>query len=110
MTTTSRGFTLVEIMIVVAIIGLLTAIAVPSFLQYRTDTQSSLCCNNLRLIYHAKNVWAVKNSQVTGDSVVTAEVDIYIKDAPLACDQGGTYTYANIGTDPSCNYSADHTL
>jgi prepilin-type N-terminal cleavage/methylation domain-containing protein len=110
MSTTSNGFTLVEIMIVVAIIGLLTAIAVPSFRQYRTDTQTGLCQNNLRLISHAKHVWAVKNGRTTGEAVNAAEVVLYIKGGAPLCDQGGTYTYEVIDTDPTCDYSAEHAL
>ena len=49
-----KGFTLVEIMIVVAIIGMLAAIAIPSFMKSRSEARKSTCVNNLRLIDHAK--------------------------------------------------------
>jgi prepilin-type N-terminal cleavage/methylation domain-containing protein len=56
-----RGFTLIEIMIVVAIIGLLAAIAIPNFVHARTNSQQNACINNLRQIDGAKQNWALDN-------------------------------------------------
>src|SRR5512140_718377 len=102
----SLGFTLVEIMIVVAIIGLLAAIAIPNFVKARTTSQTNACVNNLRQIDGAKDQWALENKKDTGATCVEADVDLYLRKAP-ACPVGGTaYTINNIGTTPACASSA----
>lgn len=106
-----QGFTLVEIMIVVAIIGLLTAIAIPAFLQYRADTRAGLCANNLRLIEHAKSVVAIKLNIAAGGAVDAAEVVKYITGGAPVCPDAGAYTYGADGVAPVCGSGlAGHVL
>jgi prepilin-type N-terminal cleavage/methylation domain-containing protein len=69
LTTKRAGFTLVEIMIVVAIIALLAAIAVPGFLRARKRSQASLVLNDLRLIDSAVDQYAIENNKSSGDLV-----------------------------------------
>ncbi|MFM9785559.1 competence type IV pilus major pilin ComGC, partial [Streptomyces scabiei] len=69
------AFTLVEIMIVVLIIGILMAIAVPNFYQARTDSRTKACVSNLRLIETAKEQWALETKQSTG--ALPAQSDLY---------------------------------
>ncbi len=73
------GFTLVEIMIVVAIIALLAAIAVPGFLRARKRSQASRVINDLRLIDSAVDQYAIENSKSTGFTVNTADWTNYLK-------------------------------
>jgi prepilin-type N-terminal cleavage/methylation domain-containing protein len=73
------GFTLVEIMIVVAIIALLAAIAVPGFLRARKRSQASRVVNDLRLIDSAVDQYAIENNKATGATVNSADWSIYMK-------------------------------
>ena len=73
------GFTLVEIMIVVAIIALLAAIAVPGFLRARKRSQASRVINDLRLIDSAVDQYAIENNKTTGTNVNTADWTVYMK-------------------------------
>ena len=69
-----KGFTLVEIMIVVAIIGLLAAIAIPSFMRARTTAQANACINNLRQIEAAKDQYALENGLTNGAVVLGGDI------------------------------------
>ncbi|MEY2499905.1 MAG: type pilus assembly protein PilA [Verrucomicrobiota bacterium] len=73
------GFTLVEIMIVVAIIALLAAIAVPGFLRARKRSQASRIINDLRLIDSAVDQYAIETSKKTGDPVAVTDWTNYLK-------------------------------
>ena len=105
------GFTLVEIMIVVAIIGLLAAIAIPNFVKARGSAQKNACIANLRQIEGAKEQWGLENKKALGTATVVADIDAYLQKSPV-CPAGGTYTYGALGTSVSCSLSATygHTL
>jgi len=102
--TRKSGFTLVEIMIVVAIIALLAAIAIPNFVKARTSSQRSACVANLKQIDGAKATWALEAKKVNSDSPSDSDLfgsTQYIRVKP-ACPAGGTYDYRAFGENPTC--------
>lgn len=106
----SKGFTLVEIMIVVMIIGILLAIAVPNFIKARETSRARSCVGNLKQVDSGKEQYAMEAKLANGAAVTLANlVPDYVKRDPV-CPSGGTYTIGNVGTDPTCSIAAAHSL
>src|SRR6266542_2020925 len=109
----NSGFTLVEIMIVVAIIALLAAIAIPNFVKARTASQKSACIANLKQIEGAKATWALETKKTSADSPADDDLfgsTVYIREKP-GCPASGTYEIGKVDSKPTCTMSTEgHTL
>ena len=102
-----RGFTLVEIMIVVLIIGILLAIAIPNFVRARNTSRGKACQANLKQIDSATEQYLMDNRTTTYPAL-TALTPSYIKTTPL-CPSGGTYTMGTASANPSCSVGNNST-
>ncbi len=105
------GFTLVEIMIVVAIIAVLASIAIPSFMKARANARASSCINNLRLIDSAKQQYATFSTSCANSTVLSmSDISTFIKGAATSngptCREGGTYVVGAVSSNPTCSYPA----
>lgn len=113
----NAGFTLVEIMIVVAIIGLLAAIAIPNFVKARTTSQTNACINNLRQIDGAIQQWALENKAAESAAVTGTDIAPYLKNN-VYCPSAGSvtafdssYAVSTVSNTPTCKIvAATHKL
>ena len=103
---TVNGFTLLEVMLVVTIIGMLTGIAVPKFVKARSVAQSTCCINQLRQIDAATQTWALENKKGEQQTVDYTDISPYLKGA-VVCPAGGvgfadSYSMTVVAEKPTC--------
>lgn len=106
-TSPRAGFTLVEIMIVIAIIGLLAGVAVPNFLKATRTAKRRACLMNLEQIDNAKQLWATEYKKSEDDTPTEEDVKAYLKGTRMPqCPEGGTYTINPVKTPATCSVAA----
>ena len=105
LTTKHAGFTLVEIMIVVAIIALLAAIAVPNFLRSRKRSQATQVLEDLRMIASAADQYAIETNKTSGFSPVWSDIQNYVKTGTRHYTSGGSDILGNAFTVPSVDFA-----
>jgi len=102
-----RGYTLLEILIVVAILGILVGLAFPNFIKSRAQAQKQMCIENLSQIESAKQIWGMDNGRTDGNEPQESDLigpTLYIRKLPL-CAAGGEYHFNAIGTNATCTIS-----
>ncbi len=105
------GFTLIEIMIVVAIIGLLAAVAIPNLVKAQRTAKRTVCIQQLKTIEGAKIEWVLDSKK--GDNDVPGDGDLFGPGKNMTkkpeCPAGGTYNLGTVAEQPKCSI-ADHAL
>lgn len=105
-----RGFTLIEILIVVLILGILLAIAVPQWMRARESARKTTCLSNLRQIDNAKEQFAIENRLNTGTAIEESDIfPEYIRGSSFpSCPVNGVYTVTPVGEVSFCSLHGDY--
>jgi prepilin-type N-terminal cleavage/methylation domain-containing protein len=106
----NAGFTLIEIMIVVFVIGILLGIAVPNFTKAKQSSATHACVANLMQIWNAKQQWAMDNRKAESDTPTAEDLygaGNYIIKAP-SCPSNGAYTIGPVNAAPTCSFGGAH--
>jgi len=107
-----NGFTIIEIMVVVVLVGLLLGMAVPNYLKSRKESRKQTCIANLWSLNEAVKQWVLENNIVVGASIAGNEDAIYdyLRRKRATCPDAGTYTFGIVGVEPQVECSREQDL
>jgi hypothetical protein len=88
--------------VLLGVLGIIAAIAIPAFVNARGAASGAACANNMAQIYAAKTQWAVEYEHADGDAIDDAAVTALLP-GPMTCPGGGAYTYGTVGEEPTCS-------
>lgn len=101
------AFTLLEIMIVAAVIGIMAMIALPNFIKARTTAQQKACIKQLHSLSESKQQWAFENQKLPTATPTRAQLRVYYgKNRMPVCPSQGTYTLRPVNREPLCSRAA----
>jgi competence protein ComGC len=108
----TSGFTMLEIMIIVAIVGLLATLALPFWFRAQNTSAKNTCINNLRILSIGKELYAITENKPNGTLVTSDEINPYLKRpfAEIIEPFGNSYEIHEVGIDPTCTYGDTHVL
>ena len=109
-TTRRSGFTLLEIMMAVTIIGFLAGLTIPAFMKSRRTTQAARCVTNMGQIEAAKEQWSMENFADIGSPCDSTDITVYFKKGFPVCPGSGVYTVNPIGSNVVCSIAGEHVL
>lgn len=91
--------------VIIGIIGMLAAIAIPAFVKARETAQLNACVNNMRIIDAGKEQAAVEHGHRDGEAIPESEISDFVRDGlgAVVCPAGGGYTINPLGQDPECS-------
>lgn len=104
-----KGFTLIEIIVVLSVISFLASIVIPSIIQARATARRKTCVSNLRMIRDAKTIYYNVDNGTKDPLALSDLVPTYVKNTP-ACPSGGTYDVRGGAQDPLCSYGDGHAV
>jgi len=102
-----KGFTLMEVMIVVSVVTMLATIAVPKYIRAQTQSQKQSCIYNLKQLDGAVQQWAMDYKKQSSDAVTETAISVYLKNNTIPDEPAsGSYQFTIVSETPTCSLGA----